>query len=338
MNIQFQVVLFLVSFQLYAQCTENECGPSPMMPNYLCSDGVTIAGPGPCIQNIDDECYWEIISCPITTYMGYVRSIDASFCMDDCSNYYIESEGGQSLSNVTNLDNMQSLAYFNDRYVNLSGEEVWCVECGAIDVAEIYISNECPQTHVDCFQDPCLVESCPSYPNAECIANYCDGCHADYYDVNGELITNCGDTLSCPGSNPAGCFQNGCPNWGDFECIDDWENNCVSSNCTCDEITGQWMCTDDCNGGTCYEIVIEDCGILSSCDDCTESGCFWQPTDEGICANECMIADLECYGTGPNWVAECPENENCTDLSGLFFGWCDMYLGVGYVDGSCQRY
>jgi hypothetical protein len=28
--------------------------------------------------------------------------------------------------------------------------------------------------------------------------------------------------------------------------------------------------------------------------------------------------------------------EECVDLTGLFFGWCDMALGVGYADGSCQ--
>jgi hypothetical protein len=43
------------------------------------------------------------------------------------------------------------------------------------------------------------------------------------------------------------------------------------------------MCTDDCNGGTCFEIM-----------------------------------------------------EECVDLSGLFFGLCDMILGVGYAYGSCQ--
>ena len=51
MKTQFLIPLFLVTFQLYAQCAEDECGPPPMMPNYLCSDGETMAGPGDCIQN-----------------------------------------------------------------------------------------------------------------------------------------------------------------------------------------------------------------------------------------------------------------------------------------------
>ena len=69
--------LFFVSFQLYAQCTLDECGPPPMMPSYLCSDGVTMAGPGDCIQNAAGKCSWEIITCPAT--LGYLRIIEASF-------------------------------------------------------------------------------------------------------------------------------------------------------------------------------------------------------------------------------------------------------------------
>ena len=283
MKAKFLIPLFLVSFQLYAQCTLEECGPPPMMPNYLCSDGVTVAGPGDCIQNDDGQCYWEIIYCP-SAYTGYLRSIEASWCMDNCSNYYIETESGDYLTNVTDLDYIESLSYYKDRYVDLSGEEVWCVECGAIDVEIIDISGDCPDTEVYCFQNPCLVESCPAYPNADCVPNYCDGCHADFYDANGQLITYCDSTSSCPGQNPSGCFQNGCPDG--YECLDDWENSCVSSYCSCDEITGQWMCTDDCNGGTCFEII---------------------------------IIPGECF-----------------DLSDLFFGLCDMYLGVGYADGACQ--
>ena len=75
MNNKLLLILFILSAQIYAQCSEDECGPPPMMPNYLCSDGVTLAGPGDCIQNATGECYWEIITCPMTT--GYLRSIEA---------------------------------------------------------------------------------------------------------------------------------------------------------------------------------------------------------------------------------------------------------------------
>ena len=33
-------------------------------------------------------------------YIGYVKSIEASFCMDDCSQYYLEDELGQPIVNI----------------------------------------------------------------------------------------------------------------------------------------------------------------------------------------------------------------------------------------------
>ena len=244
MKTKFLIPLFFVSFQLYAQCALDECGPPPMMPNYLCSDGVTMAGPGDCIQNADGQCYWEIITCPTTS--GYLRTIEASFCMDECSQYYIETEidpGFGEIRVIPSDSNLEDMSLYIDRFVEVNlGHQVSCVECSAFAIEQIKLSNNC-QYAVDCFQDPCLVESCPSYPSADCVANYCGGCHADFYNTNGQLITDCEVTSSCPGENPSGCFQNGCPDG--YECIDDWENNCVSSFCSCDEITGQWICTDD---------------------------------------------------------------------------------------------
>jgi hypothetical protein len=39
------------------------CGPGLGMPNYLCPDGKTWAGPGKCIDQ-GGKCGWEIITCP----------------------------------------------------------------------------------------------------------------------------------------------------------------------------------------------------------------------------------------------------------------------------------
>ena len=61
-----------------------------MMPNYLCFDRITIAGPGDCIESTIGECYWEIIDCPTT--IGYLRENEVSDCQDECSQYYIEPE------------------------------------------------------------------------------------------------------------------------------------------------------------------------------------------------------------------------------------------------------
>jgi hypothetical protein len=47
-----------------SKCTESDCGPQLGMPNYLCSDGVTVAGPGECKELEGGRCGWEIVSCP----------------------------------------------------------------------------------------------------------------------------------------------------------------------------------------------------------------------------------------------------------------------------------
>jgi hypothetical protein len=45
-------------------CEPADCGPALGMANYLCPDGVTVAGPtGNCIPQ-DGACGWEIATCP----------------------------------------------------------------------------------------------------------------------------------------------------------------------------------------------------------------------------------------------------------------------------------
>jgi hypothetical protein len=125
---------------------------------------------------------------------GYVRYTEASFCMDSCSIYYLEDEYGEFLSWITHLDDIEMLNDYNNRFVEIEGNSIQCVECEAINVTSITISDEC-QMPVDCFADPCLVSECSSYPDAECVANYCGGCWADYY-LNGDLIY-CDSSTDC---------------------------------------------------------------------------------------------------------------------------------------------
>jgi len=131
---------------------------------------------------------------PLFPITGYVRLTDTSFCMDNCSIYYLENENGEFLINVTQLDSIEVLNDYINRFVDIEGDTVQCVECEAINVTSIAISDDC-QIPVNCFVDPCLMSECTSYPDAECVANYCEGCWADYY-LNGELI-NCDLTMDC---------------------------------------------------------------------------------------------------------------------------------------------
>ena len=135
-----------------------------------------------------------MLSTPLFAITGYVRYTEASFCMDSCSIYYLEDEYGEFLSWITHLDDFEVLNDYNDRFVDIEGDTVQCIECEAINVTSIAISDEC-QMPVYCFVDPCLVSECSSYPDAECVANYCGNCWADYY-LYGELI-NCDSSIDC---------------------------------------------------------------------------------------------------------------------------------------------
>jgi len=336
-------------------------------------------------------------------YTGYVKTIDMSFCMSECSEYYLEDEQGAPITNIMFSDAFDPLLYI-DRFVTVQGEEYSCIECSAIDIQEISLSYECNYP-VSCFVDPCEVaQDCQLNTPVECTSNYCGGCYADFYDLNGDLVdcysqsvlpcddlgdlffgwcdmylgvaivngecqgvSGCGwsangidysdaffnsfsecesaclnepyvceyieydygqlhsgdyilceedsdcisvwgdcgvglggchysvneqnyhetavdhlvnlwtaancmqwacDCFDLPGSvcndgtcelaycleeNPAGCFSTGCSQG--YACIDYEEaGDCVPSTCYCDEYFGTWYCTEDCNGGTCFEL------------------------------------------------------------------------------------
>jgi hypothetical protein len=120
------------------------------------------------------------------TLTGYLRLTDMSFCMDGCSIYYLEDEYGVFISNISNLNNIELFDYYINRFVQIEGNTIQCVECEAINVTFITILDDC-QNPVSCFVDPCSVSDCFSNSNAECVPNYCGGCFADYF-VNDELI------------------------------------------------------------------------------------------------------------------------------------------------------
>ncbi|KAL3885493.1 hypothetical protein ACJMK2_025546 [Sinanodonta woodiana] len=49
--------------------------------------------------------------------------------------------------------------------------------------------NSCPDgSHeVQCITNPCEVARCPAYPEANCVANYCQGCNAVFF-VHGKEV------------------------------------------------------------------------------------------------------------------------------------------------------
>lgn len=46
-----------------APCEKSECGPAMGMPNTMCPDGKTIAGPA-CLRDAKGVCGYQVIECP----------------------------------------------------------------------------------------------------------------------------------------------------------------------------------------------------------------------------------------------------------------------------------
>ena len=56
-----------------------------------------------------------------------------------------------------------------------------------------------PNDTVNCFVDPCQVASCPNYPRATCISDFCRGCNARFFDTNGNEVTaTCCEPINTP--------------------------------------------------------------------------------------------------------------------------------------------
>ena len=165
-------------------------------------------------------------------------------------------------------------------------------------------------------------------------------CCAPMLCLIGEAIDTdgdgCADTCppaeSCEGDNPAGCKNSGCAE-GET-CAFGLE--CTPSVCFCDGLTGEWLCTKDCGGGTC--VPDEPVGICEepSPEACEPGGC-----DEGY------VCDLS-VGCSPS-VCHCVDIDgeglwNCTKdcVPGLCvpeepIDLCADFEAPGCVQSGCDE-
>jgi hypothetical protein len=127
----------------------------------------------------------------------------------------------------------------------------------------------------------CAVAGCPSGYKCDtasgCAPSAC-GCDS----ATGDWIctADCGggtcvaDTagVKCTDPSPAGCATSGCPSGQTC----DTNAGCAPSACSCDAVTGTWICTSDCSGGTCVPEAA-DAGVISCPGDnpegCSSKGC-----------------------------------------------------------------
>jgi len=216
--------------------------------------------------------------------------------MDECGEYYVEQENDESSEieywSVVFDDNFNNIHLYINRYVILElGEEVNCVECNAFNVEQINLSNDC-LAPVSCFVDPCEVASeCQINTPVDCISNYCGGCYADFYNLNGNLvdcynitINQCDDIENaffglcdmflgyavvngvCNGISGCGWESNGI-DYSDafFNTIEECEEYCLEEPYTCDDIQNEYVAL---HSGEHSECVFDnDCmGVWGHCD------------------------------------------------------------------------
>ena len=235
-----------------------------------------------------------------SNHLGYLRTIDVSFCMDECSQFYLESEDGQFITNVTTPIHYMTgyddvLEFHLNRFISVVGdEEVWCVECGALMVESIDISSDC-EMPVSCFEDPCEVApECQLNTPVNCISNYCGGCYADFYNLEGNLV-------DCYNQEIDECYDLGELDFG-----------------MCDMYMG-------------VAIVNESCQYVSGCgwiiDGVDYNDAFFQNMEdcEESCFNLYFCEDIE-YDYDQLFYSEitsCEYNNDCISI----WGDCDVGLG-----------
>lgn len=224
----------------------------------------------------------------------------------------------------------------------LDGRTVCCGDtCGCAD-------GSLP---VQCFVDPCQVA--PECSLGECVANYCGGCNAEFYDDLGNAVCQPGDSECVNDEDcPSGewCRQ-APPDGTTYECVP-----FVGEGAACNGFRPPWSFERCAEGLTCDlpDFIADAPGVCRSA--CPAEGCgdgAYCASDglcdrDGACEREidCNVSGNEyphiaCVGHGIcdesgqcGW--ECG-NPQCVDLGGADFGPCDAVLGWGVENGRCAQ-
>lgn len=282
-------------------CGPDDCGPGLGMPNFLCADGITIAGPGACILLEEGMCGWEIVSCPDESCTVDSDCAEGTWCrptcdqdnVNECVPYVTEGEscgGFTPFCFLSKCDPSLSCVAQDPTIPDLPGI---CMDPSPCEPGV---------QEVNCFADPCDFATCDAFPKADCVANYCGGCNAEFF-VNGEMVDCTLPVDECVYDGVT--YQAG----DSFDGAgDDWCNSC-----SCME------------GGlvACTKILCGPVGC-SSDDDCAE-GSWCRPTcDENFMqstTNECVpyaSEGMSCGGfTLPCFLSICDPSLSCVDQNPL---------------------
>ncbi len=291
------------------------------------------------------------------TFTGYIRSNDFSFCMEECGQFYIESEEGNFFTNVILLNQID---LFLDRYVEIEGEYVTCTECDALEIRSISILNDCISP-VSCLVDPCEVSECWN-PNAECVSNYCGGCYADFYNsLNGDLL-DCSDVFvdecldvgnidfglcfmylgmavvngTCQGVSGCGWEVVGIDYYNAFHQDNGCEENCLNDSMSCQDIESNYelLLSDnysDCEFDNDCQTVWGDCGVGLG-------GCHYSVNENYSSDEVSDLVDTWIDNDCMQWVCDCMDLPNavCQD-SECNLAYCYDENPVGCFSSGCDE-
>ena len=142
--------------------------------------------------------------------------------------------------------------------------------------------------------DPCDVNSCPSYPDAICISNYCDGCNAIFVDpATSEVISDCD---ACE-DGYVSCFVDPCQ----VESCD----NFPEAICTPDFCGGCFAIFTDPDGNDITEQCVSCTGIFGDVDNNGQANVqvvefsFQSNTHTGPLADSCCSFATHLWATLP---------------------------------------
>ena len=292
---------------------------------------------------------------------GYLRLVEMSFCMDDCSQYMIEDEDGNFITFLANPNDI-NLSHYIDRYVEVvDGGEYQCIECTAAIIQSINLSNDCFYP-VACFSEPCFVAPpCQINTPVDCIDNYCGGCYADFYDLEGNLV-DCYDTSIEECSDLYGVSFGMCDMWMGFALINgecqgvsgcgwqvdgvdysdaffdsmlECQSECIEDELTCDEIESQYSMLHSGEYASCIEdsdcnAIWGDCGVgLGDCHYSVNNTFDYNQSSnlvENWIGNDCMDGVCDCLPL-PNAI--CVDNQ--CDLT-----YCDTPNPEGCFSNGCS--
>ena len=223
------------------ECDISECGPQLGMPNHLCPDGKTTAGPtGRCLRHEDGKCGWEVISCPTTT-------ITKTYCGSGKPDYDCYCNFGEIKQE-----------YAHQCPEGLSCPAVMYYKC--VTVSSPTSTTTCPQLTPPLKKEGCTYT--PKYDANKCIIGYDEKCVSSCPSVQ-KPTCNAGETLQAY-YDTAGCVTN-------YQCIKQ-TTTCLPVECAAPPQGCSYSGGTDANGcRTCGNLVCPSC-TKPTCSGAVDSG------------------------------------------------------------------